>query len=106
MQQEKAMTTTLINIFTVDPANQAALIALLRQNIDGVIKTLPGWRATEMIAALDGTAVAIHSEWASPEAVEAMRTHQDMVAYFPKIGALASYASVIGHSVLHDRAAP
>jgi hypothetical protein len=38
--------TTLINVLTCDPANQAALVDVLRQNTDQVITTLDGWRST------------------------------------------------------------
>jgi len=43
--------TTLVNVLTCDPANQAALLDLLRQNTDEVITTLDGWRSTSFVAA-------------------------------------------------------
>jgi hypothetical protein len=46
-------TTTLVNVLTCDPANQAALVDLLRQNTDAVIVTLDGWRSTSFVAAQD-----------------------------------------------------
>jgi antibiotic biosynthesis monooxygenase (ABM) superfamily enzyme len=53
----------LINLLKVEPGNQEALIALLKQNIETVIRTLPGWKTTRLIAAKDGADVVIYSEW-------------------------------------------
>ena len=41
----------LINLMKVKPGKQDALIALLKQNIDNVVRTLDGWKATRLIAA-------------------------------------------------------
>jgi quinol monooxygenase YgiN len=97
---------TLINLLKVEPEKQAALIALLRQNIDAVISTLQGWKGTQLIAASDGSSVVIHSEWASPAAVDAMRSDPRMTACFPKIRALASFDSLLGRSVMHAHPRP
>ncbi|SMC25435.1 Quinol monooxygenase YgiN [Andreprevotia lacus DSM 23236] len=86
----------LINRLQVEPANQAALLALLQQNIDTVIRTLAGWRRTRLIAAPDGSAVIIYSEWDSPAAVETMRADPRMQAYFPQILALARFDAMSG----------
>jgi quinol monooxygenase YgiN len=92
----------LINLLKVKPGKQDALIALLKQNIDTVIRTLQGWKATRLIAAKDGAGVVIYSEWETPAAVEAMRSDPRMRAYFPKISELASLDSVVGSAVLSE----
>lgn len=92
----------LINVLKVEPANQEALIALLRQNTETVIRTLPGWRATRLIASGDRAGVVIYSEWDSPANVEAMRADPRMQAYFPKIAALASLDSTLGTAVFDE----
>ena len=89
-------TVILLNNLKVDPRNQAALIALLRRNIDTVVSTLAGWRGTTLIAAMDGSSVTIYSEWDSPAAVDAMRADPRMQAYFPHICELASIDSTLG----------
>ena len=86
----------LINLLKVKPGKQDALIALLKQNTDTVIRTLPGWKTTRLIAAKDGAGVVIYSEWESSAAVEAMRSDPRMKAYFPKILELASLDSMLG----------
>ena len=92
----------LINLLKVKPGKQDALIALLKQNIDTVIRTLQGWKATRLIAAKDGAGVVIYSEWETPAAVEAMRSDPRMRAYFPKISELASLDSMVGSAVLSE----
>jgi quinol monooxygenase YgiN len=93
---------TLINLLKVKPAKQDALIALLKQNIDTVVRTLPGWKTTRLIAAKDGAGVVIYSEWETPAAVEAMRSDPRMKAYFPKIMELASVESIVGSAILSE----
>jgi len=89
----------LINLLKVEPAKQDALIALLRQNTETVIRTLPGWKTTRLIAAKDGAGVVIYSEWETPAAVEAMRNDPRMKACFPKVIELASLESMVGSVV-------
>ncbi len=92
----------LINLLRVKPGKQDALIALLRQNTDTVVRTLQGWKTTRLIAAKDGDGVAIYSEWETLAAVEAMRNDPRMKAYFPKISELASLDSIVGAAVLSE----
>ncbi|HEY4211003.1 MAG TPA: antibiotic biosynthesis monooxygenase family protein [Steroidobacteraceae bacterium] len=91
----------LVNLLQVKPGKQQeALLALLAQNVDAVIRTLHGWKTTRLIAAKDGAGVVIYSEWESPAAVEGMRSDPRMQAYFPKISELASLDSIMGAAVL------
>ena len=92
----------LINLLKVKPGKQDALIALLKHNTDTVVRTLPGWKTTRLIAAKDGARVVIYSEWETPAAVEAMRSDPRMKAYFPKILELASLDSILGSAVASE----
>ena len=92
----------LINLLKVEPGKQDALIALLKQNTDTVIRTLDGWKTTRLIAAKDGAGVVIYSEWETQAAVEAMRSDPRMKAYVPKIMELASLDSIVGSAVLSE----
>ena len=80
----------LINLLKVKPGKQDALIALLKENTETVVRTLAGWKSTRLIAAKDGAGVVIYSEWETAAAVEAMRIDPRMKAYFPHIAELAS----------------
>lgn len=90
----------LINVLKVEPKQQEALLALLKHNIDTVVRTLDGWRTTRLIAAADGAAVIIYSEWETHAAFEAMRNDPRMKACFPKILELASVDSIVGATAL------
>lgn len=92
----------LINLLKVKPGKREALIALLKQNTETVIRTLPGWKTTRLIAANDGASVVIVSEWETPAAVEAMRGDPRMKAYFPEILELASLDSMVGSAVFSE----
>ena len=96
--------TTLINILTVEPENQPKLIKLLRDNAESVVSRLDGWISTSFIAATDQRHVAIYSQWRDLESVEAMQTNPDMVAYFPRIAALAAFDSLAGDVVYNHHA--
>ena len=89
----------LITLLKVKPGKQDALIALLKQNTETVVRTLHGWKTTRLIGARDGASVVIYSEWETPAAVEAMRSDPRMKAYFPKIMELASLESILGSDV-------
>ena len=96
--------TTLINILTVDPKNEPELIELLRTNTQNVVSTLDGWISTSFIAATDQCHVVIYSQWRDVASVEAMRANPEMVAYFPKVAALAAFDSLSGDVVYNRHA--
>jgi len=95
-----ANVVTLINVLTVEPANQPQLLALLRNNTENTISALKGWIATNLIASRDKRRVVIYSQWKTLADVEAMRADPRMVAYFPRLSALASFDSIVGDVVL------
>jgi len=92
----------LINFLKVKPEKRDALIALLKQNTDTVIRTLPGWKSTRLIAAKDGAGVVIYSEWDTAAAVETMRSDPRMKAYLPQIAEIASLDSFLGSAVFGE----
>lgn len=89
----------LVNLLKVKPGKQDALLALLKQNIDTVVRTLPGWKTARLIAAKDGSGVVIYSEWQTSDAVAAMRGDPRMKAYLPKLMELAGLDSIMGSAV-------
>ena len=90
---------TLINILTVEPEHQQKLIELLRGNTESVVTRLDGWISTSVIAVKDQRHVVIYSQWRDLASVEAMRANPDMVAYFPRIAALAAFDGFVGEVV-------
>jgi quinol monooxygenase YgiN len=91
--------TTLINVLTVEPENQEKVIDLLRGNTENVVSRLDGWISTSFIVAKDQRHVKIYSQWRDLASVEAMRADPDMVAYFPRIAALAAFDGFAGDVV-------
>ncbi|MBZ9796579.1 antibiotic biosynthesis monooxygenase [Mesorhizobium sp. ES1-4] len=96
--------TTLVNVLTCAPADQNVLLALLRENMDRVIATLDGWVSSSLVASADGSRVIIVSQWRDADAVKGMQSDERMLAYFPRIKALATFESTVG-VVVHARAA-
>jgi quinol monooxygenase YgiN len=96
--------TTLINVLTVELENQQKLIDLLSESTVGVISKLDGWISTSFIAGKDGRQVVIYSQWRDLASVQAMQANPEMVAYFPKVAALATFNSVVGDVVYNRHA--
>src|SRR5260370_31878654 len=106
-EYDKAVTkevATLINILTFEPENKEKVIELLRSSTENVVSRLDGWISTSFIAAKDQRRVVIYSQWRDFASVEAMRANPDMVAYFPRIAALAALDSFAGDVVYNHRA--
>jgi quinol monooxygenase YgiN len=63
----------LINVFTVDPADQQRLLDLLRRATDEFVSRAPGFLSATLHRGLDGSKVAMYAQWRSVEDYEAMR---------------------------------
>jgi quinol monooxygenase YgiN len=63
---------TLINVFTVDPADQQHLIDLWRRATEDVLCHLPGFISANLHRSLDGTKVVNYAQWENQEAFQAM----------------------------------
>ena len=64
---------SLINVFTVDPANQDRLLDLLARATDEFVSRAPGFVSSTLHRSLDGTKVTMYAQWRSAEDYEAMR---------------------------------
>ena len=63
---------TVINVFTVAPANQARLVGLLVQATAEVMKNLPGFISANIHQSDDGTRVVNYAQWRSRADFESM----------------------------------
>jgi hypothetical protein len=61
----------LINVFTVEPANQQRLIDLLTRATDGLVNRAPGFISAALHRSLDGTKVTMYARWRSAETYQA-----------------------------------
>jgi quinol monooxygenase YgiN len=64
---------SLINVLTVDPANQDRLLDLLARATDEFVSPAPGFVSSTLHRSLDGTKVTMYAQWRSAEDYEAMR---------------------------------
>jgi quinol monooxygenase YgiN len=70
---EKGGIITLINVFTVEPANQQRLVDLLTRATDGSVNRAPGFISSTLHRSIDGTKVTMYAQWRSAEDYQAMR---------------------------------
>ena len=85
----KAQLTTLINVFTVAPADRDRLIALLKEGTEAWISKVPGFVSSSLHVSHDCRRVVIYGQWRSAEGIAAMRQHPEMPAYFDRVKAIA-----------------
>jgi len=82
---------TLINVFTVDPAKQRELIALLTQATQASVRHVPGFVSASLHRGLDGTRVVMYAQWRSRADYEAMRRNPSASPYMEQALALARF---------------
>jgi quinol monooxygenase YgiN len=82
---------TLINVFTVDPANQRELLALLIQATQASVRHVPGFVSASLHRSLDGTRVVMYAQWRSQGDYEAMRRNPSASPYTERALALARF---------------
>ncbi len=81
---------TLINVFTVQPVNQQALVDLLIQATLEV-KKVPGFISSSLHRSLDGTKVTMYAQWKSPEDYQAMRANPSASPFLERALAIATF---------------
>jgi heme-degrading monooxygenase HmoA len=64
---------TLINVFTVEPANQQKLVDMLVETTEKMMKHVPGFVSASIHKSLDGVRVVNYAQWRSKQDFDAMR---------------------------------
>ena len=82
---------TLINVFTVEPANQQRLIELLTRATDTSVRHAPGFISASLHRGLDGTKVTMYAQWRSVEDYQAMRANPAPLPYLQQALAIAKF---------------
>ncbi|MBF6064297.1 antibiotic biosynthesis monooxygenase [Nocardia terpenica] len=80
---------TLINVFTVRPDRQRALVDLLAEATEQVIRHSPGFISANFHVSTDGVRVVNYAQWESPEAMQAMLDDPAARAHIQEASALA-----------------
>jgi quinol monooxygenase YgiN len=68
----QAQVTTLINVFTVTPERQPALVDLLVEATENVMRHRPGFVSANIHASADGQRVVNYAQWRSEDDFKAM----------------------------------
>jgi quinol monooxygenase YgiN len=72
---------TLINVFTVEAANQQQLLDLLASATETSVRHVPGFISASLHRSLDGSKVAMYAQWRSIEDYRAMRENPAPLPY-------------------------
>lgn len=83
---------TFINVFTVDPANQQELVALLGEATRTSVRHAVGFVSAALHRSVDGTRVTMYAQWESVEAYEAMRSDPAPIPFLTQALAIATFA--------------
>jgi quinol monooxygenase YgiN len=82
---------TLINVFTVEPANQRQLLELLARATETSVRHAPGFVSASLHRGLDGTRVTMYAQWHSVEDYQAMRKDPAPLPYMRQALAIAKF---------------
>jgi quinol monooxygenase YgiN len=63
----------LINVFTVDPANQQRLVDILTKATDVFVRQAKGFISATLHRSIDGVKVTMYAQWQSVAEYQAMR---------------------------------
>jgi heme-degrading monooxygenase HmoA len=96
---------TLINVFTVEPAQQQRLIDVLVEATEAVMNTMPGFISANIHRSVDGTRVVNYAQWRSREDFERMLQHPDAIPHMREASSLASFEPHLYEVVHVDEAA-
>ncbi len=95
---------TLINVFTVAPQDQQALIDVLVEATEKVMNTQPGFLSANIHKSLDGTHVVNYAQWRSREDFEAMLTQPEVQSHMEAANRLAKVEPHLYEVVFIDEA--
>jgi len=82
---------TIINVFTVEPANQQQLLDLLARATETSVRHMPGFISATLHRSLDGTKVAMYALWRSVDDYQAMRENPAPQPYLQQALAFATF---------------
>ena len=81
----------LINVFTVEPANQQRLIDLLTRATDVFVNRAAGFISATLHRSVDGTRVTMYAHWRSAEDYQAMRGDPGPLPFLQEALTFASF---------------
>jgi quinol monooxygenase YgiN len=82
---------TLINVFTVEPANQQRLIELLTLATEKSVRWAPGFVSASLHRSIDGAKVTMYAQWRSMDHYHAMRQDPAPLPFFQEALTIAKF---------------
>ena len=92
---------TLINVFTVEPADQQRLADILTRATDTYVVKASGFISSTLHRSLDGTKVTMHAQWRSVEDYELMRRDPGPIPLFQEALSFAKFEPGMYEVVRH-----
>ncbi len=93
---------TLVNVFTVDPQQQQALVDVLVEASEAVMHNVPGYVSASIHKSIDGTHVVNYAQWRSTEDYQAMLQRADVRPHLAQAAALARFEPHLYQVVFTD----
>lgn len=85
----------LVNVFTVEPAEQQRLADILREGTEAFFSKQPGSLSSSVLVGRDGRRVVNYSRWRSADDIAAFRDTDYFRAYIARIGSLATVEAML-----------
>ena len=82
---------TLINVFTVEPANQQQLVDLLIAATEESVTKITGFISSSLHKSLDGTKVTMYAQWRSAADYQNMRNNPTASPYLEQALKIATF---------------
>jgi heme-degrading monooxygenase HmoA len=86
---------TLINVFTVSPEKQEALVALLIEATKQTMRHLPGFISANIHKSNDGQRVVNYAQWRSRDDFDAMLKNQEAIPHMKRAAGLAQFDPIL-----------
>jgi quinol monooxygenase YgiN len=86
--------TTLVNILNVEPGNQQALVAALKESIETFFSKMLGCISSCVLTGKNGRLVISYSQWRSASDIEAFRQNPDFGPSIQRIMALSKAETI------------
>lgn len=82
-------TVTFVNVLEVEPDKQQALLEVMNESAEKVIRHRPGFISVSILASKDGSRVVSYAQWRSPDDIKATRDDPRAQEYAKRAAELA-----------------
>lgn len=86
---------TLVNVFTVDPTKQQALVEILIEATKARMRELPGFISANIHKSLDGSRVVNYAQWRTKEDFEAAKKDPEAGKHMQKAASMAKFEPIV-----------